>query len=425
MRSSADSKTARIHTFRFRVRRHPGRLTRRRASDRAGRPQSSRNVFASRRSASGGKASTSRSTDTPTRRSRRAISSGATRRVSGSSCSRRSGSREIAAGNVRRRRARTVMFWLRSGGGTDFAVKRVIRAVDSRHARTARSSHGAPRLATSARSSSRRCRRAGASSKVRILVERSTDQPLDSAASYLPAADARSKRSRSRKTSFRVHAHKDARPGLRWRDRSAVRRRRQRQRLVTVARSRRAPLTLASSSAARSNNGDAWYDVYNDLSLWRRSRRGAVRVGASACCGSRRRCRSRRKRTARTTRASSNSICTSRRARANTASNPNPFHFSGWSDPVFQEFGFTFNVVTDGTTQRFPITYSPLAAFVGQGSPVSKIDYVAESHESGGSAPTAVWFDRFEGSAVYIGTSTGAESSLANSDVNITYIEEF
>jgi hypothetical protein len=311
------------------------------------------------------------------------------------------------------------MFWLRNGGGQDFAVKRVIRAVAHGVSDGEKFSWNSalgnvagiikPELPTPM-----------ASSKCRILVERSTDQPLDVAATFYPQRTQLEAVSIT-KTGFRIATHKVQGPGYGgsieapaggggnangW----------------PGSVTKGSHLTLASSSGTV-NNGDAWYDLFNDLFAG-----GGLTVGQIFVL--------------RGVLWIAITMPTSKKADGtyyyadlefdlyfskglgNTASNPNPFHFNGWPNGVFQELGFTTRVFTDGGTYRFPITFTP-TGFAGPWSPVVKIDWVAQTLESGGSAPTTVWLDRVEFSAIVIGGGTGTESALANTDVNVTYIEEF
>jgi hypothetical protein len=308
------------------------------------------------------------------------------------------------------------MFWLRSGGGMDIPVKRAIKAVlrgcfDKEFFTWGNPVGSAGGLLEPALPGP------VASSKVRILVERAHDQPLDAAATFYPQRT-QLEAVEITQSGFRIAAHKIEGPGYGipeapaggggnsngWAG-SAI---------------KKSALTLASS-ASTVNNGDAWYDVYNDLFFG-----GGLTVGQfyySRCVLW-----------------VAAQMPTSKKADGTyyyadldfdvhyakgvngTGSNPNPFHFSGWGSAVYSASGYRMRVYTDGGIYRYPLVFTPM---YGIWSPVMKVDWYGQTLESGGSAPTSVWLDRFEGSAVYVGIGTGQESGILNNDLNVTMVEEF
>lgn len=310
-------------------------------------------------------------------------------------------------------------FWLRTGGGTDVAVKRVFKAV----IRNASDKEGFTWGATAGSASGTihpALPTPTASSKCRILVERSADQPLNAAPLFYPQRT-QLEALEITKNGFRLSAHKAEGPGYGgnieapaggggnsngW--------------ASSVIKS--SGLTLGASNHLANPGGDAWYDIYNDIFagsglavglfyylrcvLWI-----AVQMPTA------------KKADGTYYYADLEFDLAYSKGQGNTAINPNPFHFNGWPDPVFLVQGYKMRVMTDGQIWRYPLTFSP--SFVGTWSPVMKVDWYSQSLEAGGSAPTSVWLDRFDGSAVYIGGGVATESALTNNDVNVTYLEEF
>jgi hypothetical protein len=309
------------------------------------------------------------------------------------------------------------MFWLRSGGGMDIPVKRAIKAVmhgcfDKEFFNWGSHVGSAggliePSLPTPV-----------ASSKVRILLERAHDIPLDVAPSFYPQRT-QLEALEITQSGFRLAAHKIEGPGYGgaieaptggggnsngWAG-SAI---------------KKSGLTLASSSSVV-NNGDAWYDVFNDLffgsgftvGLFYYSRCVlwvAVQMPTS------------KKADGTYYYADLDFDVHYSKAVNGTGSNPNPFHFNGWGSTIYGASGYRMRVYTDGQIYRYPLVFTPM---YGIWSPVMKVDWYGQTLESGGSAPTSVWLDRFEGSAIYVTGGTGQESQILGNDLNVTMVEEF